>query len=120
LDLFKYVGKLFYRRFLKFLNTVWYESTIPESWQKAIVLSIHKKRRYKNQENYRGISLLNSGCTIYGSIITSKLTDHYSDKIEEEQNGFRNGRSYCDGYFPLKIITEKHREFNIEMECDQT
>jgi hypothetical protein len=47
LDLFKYAGKLFYRRFLKFLNTVWYGGTIPESWQKATVIPIHKKRRYK-------------------------------------------------------------------------
>jgi hypothetical protein len=36
LHLFKYAGKLFDRRVLKFLNTVWYEGTIPESWQKLL------------------------------------------------------------------------------------
>jgi hypothetical protein len=46
LDLFKYAGKLVDRRFLKFINTVWYEGTIPESWQKAIVIPT-QKRRYK-------------------------------------------------------------------------
>jgi hypothetical protein len=34
--------------------------------------------------------------------------------IGEEQNGFRKGRSWSDGYFSLKLIIEKHREFNIE------
>jgi hypothetical protein len=114
LDLFKYAGKLFDRWFLKFLNTVWYEGTTPESWKKAIVIPIHKKGDINKQENYRGISLLNSGYKIYASIIKSKLTEHYSDKIGEEQNGFRKGKSCCDGYFPLKIIIEKHREFNSE------
>jgi hypothetical protein len=88
LDLFKYAGKLFDRRFLKFLNTVWYEGTIPESWQKATVIPIHKKGDIKNQENYRGVSLLNSGYKIYASIIKSKLTEYYNDKTREEQNGF--------------------------------
>jgi hypothetical protein len=37
-------------------------------------------------QNYRGISLLNSGYKIYASIIKSKLTEHYNDKIGEEQN----------------------------------
>jgi hypothetical protein len=48
-----------------------YEGTIPESWQKAIVISIHKKGDINNQENYRGISLLNSGYKIYASVIKS-------------------------------------------------
>jgi hypothetical protein len=69
LDLFKYAGKLFDRKVLKFLNTVWYEGTIPESWQKAIAIPTHKKGDINNQENYRGISLLNSGYKIYASII---------------------------------------------------
>jgi hypothetical protein len=113
LDLFKYAGKLF-DRFLKSLNTVWYEGTIPENWQKAIVIPIHKKGDVKNQENYRGNSLLNSGYKIYASIITSKLTEHYN-KIGEEQNRFRKGRSCSDGYFPLKMIIQKHWELNINI-----
>jgi hypothetical protein len=108
------LGKYLIDSFFKFLNTVWYEGTILESWQKAIVIPIHKRGDINKQENYRGISLLNSGYKIYASIIKSKLTEHYYNKIGEEQNGFRKGRSCCDGYFPLKKIIEKHREFNIE------
>jgi hypothetical protein len=82
--------------------------------KKAIAITIHKKGDVNKQENYRGIRLLNSGYKIYASIIKSKLTEHYNDEIGEEQNGFRKGRSFSDGHFPLKIIIEKHREFDIE------
>jgi hypothetical protein len=87
---------------------------MPVLLKKAIVIPIHKKGGIKHQENYRGISLLNSGYNINASIIKIKLTEHYNDKIGEEQNIFQRGRSCCDGYFPLKIIIEEHREFNIE------
>jgi sorting nexin-29 len=65
-------------------------------------------------ENYRGISLLNSGYKIYANIIKNKLYKYYEGKLGEEQNGFQRGQSCADSYFSLKLITEKHREFNIK------
>jgi hypothetical protein len=44
----------------------------PEDWEKAIVIAIHKKGYRKNCENYRGISLLNSGYNIYANVIKNK------------------------------------------------
>ncbi|KAJ4447189.1 hypothetical protein ANN_09190 [Periplaneta americana] len=44
----------------------------------------------------------------------SELEGHYKSLIGEEQNSFRKGRSCADGYFTLKILIEKHREFNKE------
>jgi hypothetical protein len=44
----------------------------------------------------------------------NKLYEYYKGKLGEEQNGFRRGRSCSDSYFSLKLIIEKHREFNIE------
>jgi hypothetical protein len=57
---------------------------------------------------------LNTGYKIDASIIKNKLTKFYENLIGEEQNGFRKGRSRGDGYFSLKLIIVKHREFNIE------
>jgi hypothetical protein len=34
--------------------------------------------------------------------------------LSEDQNGFQRDRSCCDSYFTLKILIEKHRQFNIE------
>lgn len=73
-----------------------------------------KLKDLKITDNYRGISLLNAGYKIYANILKNKLNKHYDNIISEEQNGFRRGRSCCDGYFALKLLVEKHREFNLE------
>jgi hypothetical protein len=44
------------------------------------------KRVTKNHENYRGISLLDTGYKIYASITKNKLTKFYENLIGEEQN----------------------------------
>jgi hypothetical protein len=59
---------------------------------------------------FRTISLLNTGYKIYAKIIKNK----YDNIIGEEQNGFKKGRSCCGGYFTMKILIEKHGEFNME------
>jgi hypothetical protein len=63
--LFKYTGQDFQYRFLYFLSMVWQGETPPESWQKSLVIPLHKKGDLKKCENYRGISLLNSGYKNY-------------------------------------------------------
>jgi sorting nexin-29 len=78
---------------------------------KSVVIPIFKKGNRKDCDNYRGISLLNSGYKIYAKNILNK---YYDNIIGEEQNGFRKGRSCCDGYFTMKILIEKHREFKRE------
>jgi hypothetical protein len=66
------------------------------------------------------ISLLNSGYKIYANIIKNKLYEYYKGKLGEEHNGFQRGRSCSDSYFSLKLITEKHREFNIKTHLAST
>jgi hypothetical protein len=87
-DLFKYAGKLFNNRFLQLLNNIWNNSIPPKSWQKAVVVPLHNKGDIKNHENYREISLLNTGYKIYTSITKNKLTKFYENLTGEEQNGF--------------------------------
>ena len=67
-----------------------------------------QKRDRNNPDNYRDISLLNTGYKIYSKIIAKGLT-----VIADEQNGFRKGRSCMDCVFSASQIIEKHREFNI-------
>ena len=42
------------------------------------------------------------------------MKTYYEKILGEEQNGFRKGRSCCDGYFTMKLLIQKHREFNVE------
>lgn len=106
-DLFKYAGKLFRRGLILLLNTIWYDGTIQEGYQKLTVILISKSGDIKIQENCRSISLLNVANKIDTSIIKNKLMKYYADKTEEEQNKFQKWRYSCDGYFYLKLIIEE-------------
>ena len=66
-----------------------------------------------NPDDYRGISLLNTGYKIYSKIIAKRLTVIAEALLVEEQNGFRKGRSCMDCIFATSQLIEKHREFNI-------
>jgi hypothetical protein len=70
---------------------------------------MYKSGNIKTQENYRSISLLNTGNDTYASIIKHKLTKYYKDKTEEGQNEFHKRRSSCDGHFYLRLITEERQ-----------
>jgi hypothetical protein len=74
MELFKYAGEDFQYRLLYFLNLIWQGKTPAESWQKAIIVPLHKERDIKKRENYRGISLLNSDYKIYANIIKNSFT----------------------------------------------
>jgi hypothetical protein len=112
-ELYKHAAKSFLHKFLKFLNVCWIYGDIPEEWKTAIVMPIHKKGDRNNPDNYRGISLLNTGYKIYSKIIATRLTVIADVLLLEEQNGFTKGRSCMDCIFSASQIIEKHREFNI-------
>ena len=60
--LYKHAPKLFFlHNFLNFLNVCRIYREIPEEWRTAIVIPIHKKEDRNNPNDYRGISLLNTG-----------------------------------------------------------
>ena len=60
-ELYKHAPKSFLHKFLNFLNVCWIYGDIPEEWRAAVVIPIHKKGDRNNPDNYRGISLLNTG-----------------------------------------------------------
>jgi hypothetical protein len=74
--------------------------------------STQKEDRNK-PDNYRGISLLNTGYKIYSKIFAKRLTVIADVLLLEEQNGFRKGRLCINCIFSASHIIEKLREFNI-------
>jgi len=99
--------KVFLHKFLNFLNVCWIYGDIPEEWRAAIVKPIHKKGDRNNPDNYRGISLLNTGYKIYSKITANRLTAIAEVLLLEEQNGFTKGRSWMDCIFSASQIIEK-------------
>jgi len=112
-ELYKHAPKIFLHKFLNFLYVCWIYGDIPAEWGTAIVIQVHEKGDRNKPDNYRGISLLNTGYKIYSKIIAKRLTAILEDLILEVQNGFRKGKSCMDCIFSASQIIEKHREFNI-------
>jgi hypothetical protein len=77
--------KEFIIHFSRFLN-IWNGEEPPESWLKAIIIPVYRKRYTKDCENERGINLLNSGCKIHTNTTKNKLFIYYKHKLCEEQN----------------------------------
>jgi len=86
------------------------ETFLKDGGQPLLYQYTKKGGRY-NPDNYRGISLLNTGYKIFSKIITKILTAIAGVLLLEEKNGFRKGRSCMYCIFSASEIIEKHREF---------
>lgn len=75
--------------FLQFLNNCWSQKQTPQEWKVAAVVPIFKKGDRTISNNYRGISLLNSGYKVYSKITNNRLKNIVHSVLCEEQNGFQ-------------------------------
>jgi hypothetical protein len=67
---------------------------VAQQWKVAYISSIHKKESKEDCSNYRGISVTNVMSRLYGKILRDLIEEE--NKVEEEKNGFRTGRSCTD------------------------
>lgn len=88
---------------------------VPKEWKTAYISSIYKKGDKNQCANYRGISVTSTFSRIYGRILRDLIEIEYSAEEEEEQSGFRAGRSCTDNVFCLKQIIEKKLNTNQEV-----
>jgi len=82
---------------------------VPQQWKVAYISSVHKKGSKEDCSNYRGISVTSVMSRLYGKILRGLIEEENKD--EEEQIGFRTGRSCTDNIFCKKQVIEK-KEFN--------
>jgi hypothetical protein len=102
LELFHYAPHNVKLRVLDILNICWMTYTIPNDWQKAIIIPIFKKGDRNNCNNYWGISLLTATYKICAKIITRHLNGISEVVLSEEQHGFRKGCSCMDCILAIK------------------
>jgi hypothetical protein len=74
-----------------------------------------QKRSKKNCSNYRSISVMSVMSRLYGKILRELIEEENKD--EEEQSGFRTGRSYTDNIFCMKQVIEKRNATNTYIVC---
>ncbi len=79
---------------------------VPDKWQEGLITPIHKSGDIHCPDNYRGITLQNVSCKIYCDNLNKRLMKwlESNNKICEEQNGFRPGRSCEDHIYLLNSI----------------
>ncbi|XP_030748216.1 uncharacterized protein LOC115876544 [Sitophilus oryzae] len=115
-ELIKSGSKKLFRMLTNIVNQCLNGQPVPEQWKKAYISSIYKKGSRKDPNNYRGISVTSTMSRLYGRILRNLIEEEYSSYEEEEQNGFRSGRSCTDNIFALKQIIEKKSAMNQEVD----
>jgi hypothetical protein len=67
-------GELLLSAIHKLVNSVSNKEELPAQWKESIIVQFHKKGDKTDCNNYRGISLLSSSCTILSNILLSRLS----------------------------------------------
>lgn len=91
------------------------EGKVPDTWNNAEVILLHKKGDITNIENYRPISLLTHLYKLLTKIITNRLTNKLDFYQPPEQAGFRKGYSTIDHLQTIRNLLEKATEYNIPL-----
>jgi hypothetical protein len=83
-----------------------------KNWQKAIVTPLFEKRDLKDYTITETLVFEFWMQDVHHNIKLYKFSDKI---IYELQNGFRQGRSCIDGYFPLDLLIAKVREYSLQI-----
>ena len=89
------------------------EGKVPESWENAMIILLHKKGDITKLENYRPISLLSTLYKLYMKIIAKRNTNKLDFYQPVEQAGFRAGYSTNDHLQVMRTLIEKCNEYKI-------
>ena len=74
IDLIDVAGDIINDKLATLFNECLLQSKVPEIWNEAIIILLHKKGDQKNISNYRPISLLNNIYKLFTKIITNRIT----------------------------------------------
>jgi hypothetical protein len=90
-------------RMVELMNGVWRGEGFPEDWREGVICPIFKKGEKNRAENYRGITLLNTGYKLYASVLSERMKREIEEKgvLPDSQAGFRKGRGTVDNVYIL-------------------
>jgi hypothetical protein len=91
------------KRMVELMNGVWRGEGFPEDWREGVICPIFKKGEKNRAENYRGITLLNTGYKLYASVLSERMKREIEEKgvLPDSQAGFRKGRGTVDNVYIL-------------------
>ncbi|VVC27148.1 Endonuclease/exonuclease/phosphatase,Reverse transcriptase domain [Cinara cedri] len=110
-ELLKLGGKNLTQKLHHLIQQIWIKEKIPQDWNESLICPIFKKGNRKKVENYRGITLLNTGYKVLSLIILKRLQIYTDEIVGNYQSGFRKNKSTTDHIFVIRQIMEKSYEF---------
>ena len=88
-------------------NKIWQTGEWPTPWTQSLVITLPKKGKLQQCQNYRTISLISHPSKVMLKIIPNRLKPQAEKIIAKEQTGFRVGSSTTERIFNLCIFCEK-------------
>ena len=107
-EFYKNAPNCFLKDILAVFNNIFLRESIPDSFRISILTPLFKKGDPSLPSNYRGLSLMNTICKIFNSIILNRI-NFWLEKfniMNEFQAGFRKHYSTIDNIFSLTNIVE--------------
>ena len=95
-EMLKSMGEKGMQWLLRVCRTAWRTGNTPEDWRTGVVVPLYKKGDHKDCNNYRGITLLSLPGKAYAKVLEKRCKPIVETRIQEEQCGFRAGRSTTD------------------------
>jgi endonuclease/exonuclease/phosphatase family metal-dependent hydrolase len=106
-ELFQHIARLF----TNCLST----RKIPEDWNNAIIILLHKKGDIKDINNYRPISLLSHMSKLFTKVIKNRIEKQLDLNQPREQAGFRSGYSTTDHLQVITQLVQKANEYELPL-----
>jgi hypothetical protein len=114
-EMIKAAGSAGYKWMYRVVKAAWVDKKVPEDWVRGEIVLIFKKGDRKLCKNYRGITLMSHGAKIYDKVCLNRLNVKVEPQLQEEQYGFRPGRSTVDLIFALRQIMDSKWEQKLPM-----
>ena len=89
-------------------DKMWQTGEWPTPWTQSLVITLPKKGKLQQLQNYRTISLISYPSKVMLKIILKRLKPKAEKIVAEEQAGFRAGRSTTKQIFNLRILCKKY------------
>ncbi|XP_071959459.1 uncharacterized protein [Antedon mediterranea] len=105
-ELLKFGGDKLIQSLSQLFNRLLELQTIPDEWNKGIIIPVHKKGPKNDLNNYRGITLNSCVSKVFTRIISNNISKFLESNniLSEIQGGFRKDHRCDDHIFTLKCI----------------
>jgi hypothetical protein len=86
--------------------------SVPQIWNNAAIILLHKKGDTKDISNYRPISLISHISKLFSKVLLQRIEKVLDENQTREQAGFRKGFSTTDHLQAVNQIVEKCNEYS--------